>query len=114
MSDDGASSLVPLELDPFGNISNWPDGFFGDEMGDLVAMTEAAMKRQMNVGAWDIYWVVDTNVPIVASNKAPQASPECVVACAKYLQNLEKRGILVIDSNWLIINEYKRKNSTSG
>lgn len=51
MSDDGASSLVPLELDPFGNISNWPDGFFGDEMGDLVAMTEAAMKRQMNVGA---------------------------------------------------------------
>ncbi|HBL10991.1 MAG TPA: hypothetical protein DD379_06205, partial [Cyanobacteria bacterium UBA11162] len=36
-----------LKLDDFGNINNWPDKFFGDEMGDLVAMTEAAMKRQM-------------------------------------------------------------------
>jgi AAA15 family ATPase/GTPase len=51
MSDQGDSELVSLELDPFGNISNWPDGFFGDEMGDLVAMTEASIKRQMNVGA---------------------------------------------------------------
>lgn len=50
MSDRGDSELVSLELDPFGNISNWPDGFFGDEMGDLVAMTEASIKRQMNVG----------------------------------------------------------------
>ena len=32
--------------DEFGNISNWPDKFFGDEMGDLFAMTEAQNKRQ--------------------------------------------------------------------
>ena len=31
-------------------ISNWPENFFGDEMGDLVAMAEAAMKRQINTG----------------------------------------------------------------
>jgi predicted ATPase len=47
MENDGASSLTELELDPFGNIKNWPEDFFGDDMGDLVAMTDAAMKRQM-------------------------------------------------------------------
>jgi hypothetical protein len=41
----------------FQNFKSWRDtgtmrmapltGFFGDEMGDLVAMTEAAMQRQM-------------------------------------------------------------------
>lgn len=46
MSDSGDSLIKPLDLDDFGNISNWPEGFFGDEMGDLVAMTEAAIKRQ--------------------------------------------------------------------
>ncbi len=47
MEEDGASSLTELELDPFGNIKNWPEDFFGDDMGDLVAMTDAAMQRQM-------------------------------------------------------------------
>lgn len=41
------SIMVPLDVDMFGNITNWPDHFFGDEAGDLVAMTEAAMRRQM-------------------------------------------------------------------
>ena len=41
----GESVLEPLELDPYGNITNWPEGFFGDDMADLVAMTEAAAKR---------------------------------------------------------------------
>lgn len=43
----GASLLTQLELDDFGNITNWPDNFFGDSMGDLIAMTEAAMDRKM-------------------------------------------------------------------
>jgi hypothetical protein len=51
MDDQGDSELVPLEIDTYGNICNYPEGFFGDEMGDLVAMTEAAINRQMNVGA---------------------------------------------------------------
>jgi predicted ATPase len=50
MNDQGDSELVSLEIDTYGNICNYPDGFFGDEMGDLVAMTEAAINRQMNVG----------------------------------------------------------------
>lgn len=45
---DGESKLKELDIDTFGNIRNWPQNFFGDEMGDLVAMTEAAMRRQMN------------------------------------------------------------------
>lgn len=47
MGDDGASTLLPLELDTYGNINNWPKGFFGDEMGELFAMSEAAFERQM-------------------------------------------------------------------
>jgi AAA ATPase domain/Protein of unknown function (DUF3696) len=46
IDDTGTSKLTELELDTYGNINNWPQGFFGDEMGDLVAMTEAAMRRQ--------------------------------------------------------------------
>lgn len=41
------SIIEELKLDEYGNISNWPENFFGDEVGDLAAMTEAAMKRQL-------------------------------------------------------------------
>ena len=47
MDDTGTSHLTPLALDEFGNINNWPPHFFGDEMGDLVAMSKAALKRKM-------------------------------------------------------------------
>lgn len=47
-SQNGESKLEALDIDTFGNIRNWPQNFFGDEMADLVAMTEAAMRRQMN------------------------------------------------------------------
>ncbi len=50
MNDQGDSELVTLDIDDYGNICNYPDGFFGDSMGDAVAMTEAAIKRQMNAG----------------------------------------------------------------
>jgi len=45
-NNQGRSQLTPLQLDLFGNIANWPPDFFGDEMGDIFAMTEAAMTRQ--------------------------------------------------------------------
>jgi predicted ATPase len=45
--EQGVSRLNALEVDEFGNIRNWPPNFFGDEMGDLAAMAEAAMRRQM-------------------------------------------------------------------
>ncbi len=44
--EQGTSQLQPLEIDPYGHITNWPKDFFGDEMADLLAMTQAMMKRQ--------------------------------------------------------------------
>jgi predicted ATPase len=37
--------LETLDVDMFGNIRNWPHGFFGDEMEDLVARTKAQSER---------------------------------------------------------------------
>jgi predicted ATPase len=39
------ASLQPLDVDAYGNIRNWPAGFFGDEMEDLVARSEAQARR---------------------------------------------------------------------
>ena len=48
--DDAASTTEKLNVDLCGSITNWPEGFFGDEMGDLAAMTEAAMTRRQGGG----------------------------------------------------------------
>ena len=41
-----SAKLVPLEVDLFGDITNWPENFFGDEMGEITARTVAAMERR--------------------------------------------------------------------
>jgi len=51
--------------------------------------------------------VVDTNVPVIANGKSPQASPECVVACVERLQQLLMTGRLVLDDGRRIIREYQ-------
>jgi predicted ATPase len=43
---DGTSSIELLDVDEYGNIKNWPQDFFGDETGELVAKTTAEMKRR--------------------------------------------------------------------
>ncbi len=43
---DGRSTIRELELTPFGNITNWPQNFFGDDLGDLVALTKASIRRE--------------------------------------------------------------------
>lgn len=42
----GATELEPLRINLCGDIENWPENFFGDEMADLTARTVAAMSRQ--------------------------------------------------------------------
>lgn len=37
--------LEPLDIDDYGYIKNWPDHFFGDEMGDIMEQTKSALKR---------------------------------------------------------------------
>ena len=44
-SDDGETRIEELDVDQYGNIRNWPAAFFGDEMEDLVARSEAQAKR---------------------------------------------------------------------
>ena len=44
--DNGNSKAKQLEVDEYGNISNWPKDFFGDEMGDVAKKTKAEMKRR--------------------------------------------------------------------
>ncbi len=45
-NDNGSSKLITLDLDELGNIKNWPKNFFGNEMGDLFAMTKAQSERR--------------------------------------------------------------------
>ncbi len=47
IDDRGTSNLSHLEIDEFGNIANWPKDFFGDQFGEIAAMSEAALKRQV-------------------------------------------------------------------
>lgn len=44
---DSNYNLEPLKLDTYGNISNWPDNFFGDEMEDIAAHSKAAIEKRM-------------------------------------------------------------------
>lgn len=49
---DGAQARIEeLDVDQFGNIKNWPDNFFGDEMADLVARSEAQARRMQSGGS---------------------------------------------------------------
>ncbi|AKA23601.1 AAA family ATPase [Pseudomonas chlororaphis] len=43
----GESTISELELTEFGDIKNWPDNFFGDEMGEISATRTAALKRKI-------------------------------------------------------------------
>ena len=44
--NDGISEIEQLEMDEYGNISNWPQDFFGDSTGDLIKKTRAEIKRR--------------------------------------------------------------------
>lgn len=41
-----ATELEPLRLTPYGEIENWPENFFGDEMAEIAARTLAALQRR--------------------------------------------------------------------
>jgi predicted ATPase len=41
---DGAA-LDPLLLNQYGEIENWPEDFFGDQMADISERVKAAMRR---------------------------------------------------------------------
>lgn len=57
--------------------------------------------------------VVDTNVPIVA-NQQDSGHLVCAAACASALHGITKSGLLVLDDEGLIFNEYKGYLSFAG
>ena len=46
---DSGAELEPLKVNEFGDIENWPENFFGDEMADLTARTVAAAKLSAGI-----------------------------------------------------------------
>jgi AAA ATPase domain/Protein of unknown function (DUF3696) len=44
--ENGESQLDELELNEVGNITNWPKNFFGDQFGEMAAMSDAALERK--------------------------------------------------------------------
>lgn len=43
---ESRTELEPLRLNEFGEIENWPENFFGDEMSDIAARALAAVERK--------------------------------------------------------------------
>jgi hypothetical protein len=58
--------------------------------------------------------VVDTNVAVVANQKTPQASPDCLQACLNALPRITEKGIVVLDDAMHILKEYMDNLSLSG
>ena len=46
-SQGSQAHLSDLRLNEWGEIENWPENFFGDEMGEIAAITEASLARKM-------------------------------------------------------------------
>ena len=46
-SQRGQAHISDLALNEWGEIENWPANFFGDEMGEIAAITEASLSRKM-------------------------------------------------------------------
>ena len=47
----GAADLNDLKLNEWGMMENWPDHFFGDEMGEIAAISTASLERRRRPGA---------------------------------------------------------------
>ncbi len=58
--------------------------------------------------------VIDTNVAVVANQKAEQASPECVLRCIAKLLYLRDECRILLDNGSLILDEYRRHLHPSG
>ena len=43
----GRAHVSDLVLNEWGEIENWPDQFFGDEVGEIAAIAEASLKRRI-------------------------------------------------------------------
>lgn len=47
-NDHGVAKLNDLQLNEWGQIENWPEHFFGDEIGEISAISKASLKRRID------------------------------------------------------------------
>ena len=47
VTNHGEAELNDLRLNKWGEIENWPDHFFGDEMGEIAAISTASLNRRI-------------------------------------------------------------------
>ena len=50
-SQRGRAHASDVCLNEWGEIENWPDNFFGDEMGEIAALTKASLRRRLGRSA---------------------------------------------------------------
>lgn len=50
-SGTGGSTIEPLAVDAYGNVTNWPENFFGDPAADLIAQSRSARRRRQGGSA---------------------------------------------------------------
>ncbi|MCI0512438.1 hypothetical protein L0128_04420 [candidate division KSB1 bacterium] len=60
------------------------------------------------------FFVIDTNVAIVANNKAPQAGPDCVLRCIDILEKIIRTEGVTLDDLMLILREYMHHLNPKG
>ena len=46
-TDRGVAQASDLALNEWGEIENWPENFFGDEMGEIASITKASLRRRL-------------------------------------------------------------------
>lgn len=46
--EPSGAAIEELKLDMFGEIENWPERFFGNDLGEITARTSAAMQRRID------------------------------------------------------------------
>ena len=46
-AERGVATASDLVLNEWGEIENWPNDFFGDEMGEISAITKASLRRRL-------------------------------------------------------------------
>lgn len=47
-NENGEAQLNDLKLNGWGQIENWPNHFFGDEMGEIAAIGKASLRRRID------------------------------------------------------------------
>lgn len=55
--------------------------------------------------------ILDTNVLLVANQQHKDISEDCIITCIQILQKIEGDGIVVLDDEHRILNEYLKKTS---